>query len=80
MYANEDSMHLDKTPGEVESPTKLIPACPQEEQPQLPVLLKLFLWLQRRLKDKLTFPEIENLATAEFKSAAEGGGAAEARP
>ncbi|KAK2079455.1 Chaperone protein ClpB1 [Prototheca wickerhamii] len=37
----------------------------QEEQPQLPVLLKLFLWLQRRLKDKLTFPEIENLATAE---------------
>lgn len=42
------------------------PAAPlQEAESQLPVLLKLMLWMQDRLKGKVVFPVIEDVLVAE---------------
>ena len=40
----------------------------QEEEPRLPHLLKMMIWVQNRLKTKIaSFPVIEDLVTAELK-------------
>ena len=40
----------------------------QEEEPRLPHLLKMMIWVQNRLKSRIaSFPVIEDLVTAELK-------------
>lgn len=38
----------------------------QEEEPRLPHLLKMMLWAQNRLQEKVHFPKIDDLMTAEL--------------
>lgn len=37
-----------------------------ETECKLPILLKLMLWSQNKLQEKVNFPVIKNIATAEF--------------
>ncbi|KAI9140132.1 CTLH/CRA C-terminal to lish motif domain-containing protein [Paraphysoderma sedebokerense] len=39
----------------------------QEKDPKLPALLKLLVWSQTQLEEKVTFPKIKNLVTAEME-------------
>lgn len=38
----------------------------QEEEPKLPHLLKMMIWSQNRLQDKVSFPQVKDLVTAEL--------------
>lgn len=38
----------------------------QEKEPRLPLLLKLMIWAQNQLEDKVTFPKITDLTTAQL--------------
>ena len=37
------------------------------KESKLPTLMKMLLWSQERLKEKINFPVISNIATGEFK-------------
>jgi hypothetical protein len=39
----------------------------QEKDPKLPSLLKMLLWAQNQLAEKINFPQIRNLSTAELQ-------------
>ncbi|KAJ3109065.1 Glucose-induced degradation complex subunit [Phlyctochytrium planicorne] len=39
----------------------------QEKDPKLPTLLKMLLWAQNNLEEKLSFPKITNVMTAELE-------------
>ncbi|KAJ3271960.1 Glucose-induced degradation complex subunit [Terramyces sp. JEL0728] len=39
----------------------------QEKDPKLPSLLKMLIWAQNQLEEKVSFPKINNLATAELE-------------
>ncbi|KAK9791866.1 hypothetical protein WJX73_010094 [Symbiochloris irregularis] len=45
----------------------------QEQEPRLPLLLKMLLWAHSQLEDKLIYPHISNLATAELGHQAPDG-------
>ena len=40
----------------------------QEQEPRLPNLLKMIVWSQQQLDEKLNYPRINNLVTAELTS------------
>ena len=40
----------------------------QEQEPRLPNLLKMIVWSQQQLDEKLSYPRINNLVTAELTS------------
>jgi hypothetical protein len=43
----------------------------QEKDPKLHSLLKMLSWAQTKLEEKVDFPKIENIATAEFSKVPE---------
>ncbi|KAL7750002.1 Glucose-induced degradation complex subunit [Sorochytrium milnesiophthora] len=46
----------------------------QEKDPKLPSLLRMLIWSQNQLEDRVTFPKINNLLTAELSAIATSGG------
>ena len=40
----------------------------QDKDPKLPQLLKILLWAQNQLSEKVTFPQMKNLITAELEA------------
>ena len=38
----------------------------QEEEPKLPHLLKMMIWSQNRLHERVAFPQVKDLITAEL--------------
>ena len=47
------------------------PAGVQEQEPRLPMLLKMLLWAHKQLQDKVSYPSIPNLVTGELSVPAE---------
>ncbi|KND01575.1 uncharacterized protein SPPG_09111 [Spizellomyces punctatus DAOM BR117] len=45
----------------------------QEKDPKLPSLLKMLVWAQNQLEEKMLFPKIRNLVTAELEAPAPSG-------
>ena len=42
------------------------PCDEQEQEPRLPLLLKMLLWAHKQLEEKVVYPEIPNLLTGEL--------------
>ena len=43
----------------------------QEQEPRLPMLLKMLLWAHKQLEDKVSYPSIPDLSTGELAVPAE---------
>ncbi|KAJ3296913.1 Glucose-induced degradation complex subunit [Rhizoclosmatium sp. JEL0117] len=54
-----------KTAGELNA--AILKAQCQERNPKLPSLLKMLVWSQNQLEERVTFPKIKNLVTAELE-------------
>ena len=43
----------------------------QEQEPRLPTLLKMLIWAHAQLEEKLVYPHVTDLATAELSEGTE---------
>ncbi|KAI8926758.1 CTLH/CRA C-terminal to lish motif domain-containing protein [Entophlyctis helioformis] len=60
-----DNSQRQKTASELNA--AILTAQCQEKDPKLPSLLKMLVWAQNQLEEKMTFPKIRNLVTAELE-------------
>ena len=61
-----DHTQRQKTASELNA--AILTAQSQEKDPKLPSLLKMLVWAQKQLADKVNFPQIKQLSTATFDS------------
>eukprot|EP00164_Ancoracysta_twista_P001853 GFYU01002434.1.p1 GENE.GFYU01002434.1~~GFYU01002434.1.p1 ORF type:complete len:225 (+),score=77.40 GFYU01002434.1:69-743(+) len=59
-----DNTHRQKTASELNA--AILSSQCQEKDPKLPSMLKMLLWAQKQLDEKVKFPHIENMVTAEL--------------